>query len=80
MNVLDLSSIRCPLALVLLKRELLKTDDFNNSSLKLIFSTELAMSDIILFLEKKSYVYQSFRYENSFSLIITLNHIGTAKC
>lgn len=77
MNVLDLRSIRCPLALVTLKRELLSTNDIKNSSLKLLFSTKPAMSDIILYLDKKSYRYQMCEDKNSFSLII-INNIGKA--
>jgi len=79
MNVLDLRSIRCPLALVTLKRELLSTSDINNSSLKILFSTETAMSDIILYLDKKSYRYQLANNENYFSLIINRNK-GKATC
>lgn len=79
MNVLDLRSIRCPLALVTLKRELLSTSDINNSSLKLIFSTEIAMSDIILYLDKKSYQYQLVNHENIYSLVINRNK-GNVKC
>jgi len=76
MNVLDLRSIRCPLALVTLKRELLSTDNLKNSSLKLLFSTDSAMADIILYLDKKSYQYQKIKENNLFSLIITINNIG----
>ena len=79
MNVLDLRSIRCPLALVTLKRELLSTSDLDNSSLKLLFSTESAMSDIILYLDKKSYQYQTFNDGNFLSLIIN-SHKGKATC
>jgi len=73
MNVLDLRSMRCPLALVTLKRELLLTSDIKNSSLKLLFSTESAMSDIVSYLDKKSYQYQLFTSELYFSLVITRN-------
>ena len=76
MTVLDLRSIRCPLALVTLKRELLSTNNNRNSSLKLLFSTESSMSDIILYLEKKSFVYQTFKDKNIYSVIISINHIG----
>jgi len=77
MNVLDLRSIRCPLALVTLKvtlkSELLSTNDKYNRSLKLLFSTESAMSDIIMYLDKKSFQYQLLEDESQFSLIITIN-------
>ena len=76
MTVLDLRSIRCPLALVTLKRELISTKNISNSSLKLLFSTESSMSDIILYLEKKSFIYQTFKDKNVYSVIITINHIG----
>ncbi len=74
MTVLDLRSVRCPLALVTLKitlkRELLSTTDFNNRSIKLLFSTESAMADIISYLDKKSYEYQLLKNEHNLSLII----------
>ena len=77
MNVLDLSSIRCPLALVTLKMtlksELLSTAHKKKRSLKVLFSTQSAMSDIILYLEKKLYQYQVLKEENNFSLVITIN-------
>ena len=77
MNVLDLRSIRCPLALVTLKitlkYQLHLTDDNKNRSLKLLFSTESAMSDIKRYLDKKAYQYQLIINENQFILIITLN-------
>jgi TusA-related sulfurtransferase len=76
MNVLDLRSIRCPLALVTLKRHLLSTDDLKNSSLKILFSNESAMADITLYLDKKAYQYQMIKDNNS--LIITINNIGKA--
>jgi len=76
MNVLDLRSIRCPLALVTLKRELISTYKLKNSSLKLLFSTQSSMSDIVLYLDKKSYEYQVFKDENVYSIIITINYIG----
>ncbi|PKF63561.1 hypothetical protein CW745_01565 [Psychromonas sp. psych-6C06] len=80
MNVLDLRSIRCPLALVTLKRELISTDDMKNSSLKLLFSTEPAMSDIILYLNKKCYQYQLMEEGEVFALIIFNRKKGNSKC
>jgi len=78
MTVLDLRSIRCPLALitlkVTLKRELLWTPDTKNRSLKLLFSTESAMSDIMLYLDKKAYQYLLLKNETPFSLIITIDN------
>jgi len=76
MNVLDLRSIRCPLALVTLKRELLSTSKIKNSSLKLLFSSESNLSDIVLYLDKKQYQYQILQSENFFSLIITNSKKG----
>lgn len=77
MNVLDLRTIRCPLALVTLKltlkSELLSTANMYNCSLKLLFSTESAMSDIKLYLDKKAYHYQILTDNNTFSLLIKLN-------
>ena len=78
MTVLDLRSIHCPLALVTLKitlkRELLSTANIESRSIKLLFSTELAMSDIIMYLDKKSYQYQLLKDDNPYSLIITIAH------
>ncbi|MCP4326044.1 MAG: sulfurtransferase TusA family protein [Psychromonas sp.] len=78
MNVLDLRSIRCPFALVTLKATLkseqLSTKNVNNRSLKLLFSTESAMSDIIIYLDKKSIQYQLLEDENQFSLKININN------
>lgn len=71
MNVLDLRSIHCPLALVTLKRELLSTRNIKNSSLKLLFSTQSSMSDIVLYLDKKSFQYRLLTSEKYFSLVIT---------
>lgn len=80
MIVLDLRSMRCPLALVTLKltlkRELLSTANIKECSLKLLFSTEDAMQDIILFLDKKSYQYHILKDNDLFSLIINLNNKG----
>lgn len=85
MTVLDLRSIRCPLALVTLKitlqRELISTPDICNRSLKLLFSTESAMSDIILYLDKKAFQYRLLTDESQFSLLITINHNkGKVEC
>ncbi|PKG39957.1 hypothetical protein [Psychromonas sp. Urea-02u-13] len=84
MTVLDLRSIRCPLALVTLKvtlkRELLSTPDTKNCSLKLLFSSESAMSDIILYLDKKAYHYQILKHETLFSLIIINANKGNTEC
>ncbi|MEI6896779.1 MAG: sulfurtransferase TusA family protein [Psychromonas sp.] len=76
MNVLDLRSMRCPLALVTLKRALLSTNEDENSSLKLLFSTESSMLDIILYLDKKFYQYHILNNENFFSLIILNSNKG----
>lgn len=77
MTVLDLRSVRCPLALVtlkiMLKRELLlSTTNINNGSIKLLFSTESAMSDIIRYLDKKLYQYHLLKDKNKLSLIISI--------
>jgi TusA-related sulfurtransferase len=78
MTVLDLRSIRCPLALVTLKvtlkHELLLTTDTNNRSLKLLFSTESAMSDIMLYLDKKAYQYQLLTDKYQFSILVFITH------
>lgn len=81
MLILDLCSIRCPLALVTLKRALLSTTDNRNRSLKLLFSNKSAMSDIILYLDKKSYHYQLLKDKNLFIVIITRHKSkGSKEC
>lgn len=81
MSVLDLCSIRCPLALVTLKmtlkRKLLLTSETQNRSIKLLFSSESAMADIILYLDKKAYQYQLITDETPFVVIITMTEKGT---
>jgi TusA-related sulfurtransferase len=85
MSVLDLRSIRCPLALVTLKitlkRNLLltsdTTSDIHKGSLKVLFSTESAMSDIKRYLDKKAYQYQLVTDEKHFILLINITAKGT---
>ena len=55
MNHLDLRKIRCPLALVLLKQQLLKLEI--NNTLEVLFINQKAMQDIKLYLDKKNYTY-----------------------
>lgn len=55
MQELDLSKVRCPLALVLLKQQLNKLPE--KSTIKLLFSDQQSMQDIIRYLEKKQFVY-----------------------
>lgn len=55
MYCLDLRNIRCPLALVLLKQTLIKTE--HSSGVKILFSSQAAMHDIQLYLDKKNYCY-----------------------
>jgi TusA-related sulfurtransferase len=86
MCVLDLRSIRCPLALVTLKltlkRKLLlisdTTSDIHKGSLKVLFSTESAMSDIKQYLDKKAYQYQLLTEEKYFILLINITDKGTS--
>lgn len=77
MDVLDLRTIRCPLALVTLKltlkSESTSINDDKSRSLKLLFSTKQAMSEIMLYLDKKSYHYQLSKNDNQCSLIIIIN-------
>lgn len=85
MPILDLRSIRCPLALITLKmtikRKLLltsdTTSDIHKRSLKVLFSTESAMSDIMLYLDKKAYQYQLLSEDVPFTLLITITEKGT---
>ena len=89
MTVLDLRCIRCPLALVklklALKRKLLfasdmtSTSDIHKRSLKVLFSTQDAMSDIRLYLDKKAYQYKLSTDQESFILMITITDTITEK-
>lgn len=73
MDVLDLRSIRCPLALVTLKQTLLSPAVIASDSLNLLFSTKSAMLDITLYLDKKSFQYILLENEKEFVIMITLN-------
>jgi len=53
---LDLRNKRCPLALILLKQQLLKID--LNEVISVLFSDQEAMQDILLYLDKKNYHYR----------------------
>jgi len=55
MNRLDLRQIRCPMALVLLKQQLLKLEI--NDTLEVLFIEQSVMQDILLYLDKKNYTY-----------------------
>ena len=55
MYCLDLRNIRCPLALVLLKQTLIKTE--HSADIKILFSNQAAMQDLRLYLDKKNYCY-----------------------
>ncbi|WP_298943011.1 sulfurtransferase TusA family protein [uncultured Psychromonas sp.] len=68
MQSLDLRQIRCPLALVLLKQQLLGLD--NGTHLEVLFSNQVAIQDIRLYLDKKNYCYRC----NQNTLLITLDN------
>lgn len=55
MQRLDLRKVRCPLALVLLKQQLLTLA--LNDAINVLFSNQEAMQDIKLYLNKKNYDY-----------------------
>ncbi|TEW53702.1 sulfurtransferase TusA family protein [Psychromonas sp. RZ22] len=52
---LDLREVRCPMALVLLKQQLIKMKI--NECINIKFSNQQAMQDICLYLDKKNYCY-----------------------
>lgn len=52
MQSLDLRQVRCPLALVLLKQQLLTLD--TNASIEVLFSNQVAIQDIRRYLDKKT--------------------------
>jgi len=55
MKRLDLRETRCPLALVLLKQQLLTLE--TNQIIEVLFVDQVAMKDILLYLNKKNYTY-----------------------
>ena len=67
MRNLDLRDIRCPLALVLLKQQLIALN--GSRQIKVLFTHPTAMKDICLYLEKKNYCYS--RQQNT--LLIEIN-------
>ena len=55
MKPLDLRETRCPLALVLLKQQLLTLE--TNHTIEVLFVDQAVMQDILLYLNKKNYTY-----------------------
>lgn len=76
METLDLRDRQCPMALVLLKRFLLLQSDIVEAKkvaqLKVLFSNQQAMQDIILYLDRAGYNYSENQQETGFSLMIQL--------
>ncbi|MEL0658922.1 sulfurtransferase TusA family protein [Psychromonas arctica] len=68
MQSLDLRQVRCPLALVLLKQQLLTLD--TNASIEVLFSNQVAIQDIRRYLDKKNYCYHC----NQNTLLIQLDN------
>ena len=68
MQSLDLRQVRCPLALVLLKQQLLTLD--TNASIEVLFSNQVAIQDIRRYLDKKNYCY----HRNQNTLLIKLDN------
>lgn len=68
MQSLDLCKVRCPLALVLLKQQLLILEA--NASIEVLFSNQDAMQDIRQYLNKKNYDYS----RNKNTLLIKLGN------
>ena len=68
MQSLDLRQVRCPLALVLLKQQLLTLDI--NASIEVLFSNQVAIQDIRRYLDKKNYCYHC----NQNTLLIKLDN------
>lgn len=60
MQILDLRDVRCPLSLVLLKRQLLCSHSAED--IHVHFSSLAAMQDIFNFLDKKGYRYACEHY------------------
>lgn len=70
MDQLDLREIRCPLALVLLKQQLLKLE--LNNTLEVIFINQGAMKDIASYLNKNNCIYKYKKDEHFNKLLIWL--------
>ena len=77
METIDLRKTQCPISLVTLKRYLLlhneKQQKSGISEVFVLFSTESAMQDIILYLDKKGYDYSTNIEDNNISLFLQLN-------
>jgi TusA-related sulfurtransferase len=75
MEIIDLRKTRCPLSLVILKRYLLEKEKLLKSGktrICMLFSNELAMQDIILYLDKKGYDYSTSVKDNQLLLFMQL--------
>ncbi len=75
MEIIDLRTKQCPMALVILKRYLLQNDIAEKSKISrlcVLFSNEQAMQDIMLYLDKKGYDYSTSVLDNNVSLHMQL--------
>jgi TusA-related sulfurtransferase len=76
MKTIDLRNQKCPMTLVILRRFLWLQNSTSKQpimdQLCLLFSTQQAMQDIILYLDKKGYYYSTSVFENKISLLIKL--------
>lgn len=76
MQTIDLRNKRCPIALVILKRffllqnSLVKADRIKH--LRVLFTNEQAMQDIMLYLDNKEYSYTTNITDENPSLFIRL--------
>lgn len=66
MKYLDLRKTRCPLALVLLKQQLLTLEV--NQTIEVLFVDQATIKDILLYLDKKKYTYS--REKNKLFVVI----------
>jgi len=68
MQSLDLRQVRCPLALVLLKQQLLTLDE--KARVEVLFSNQIVIQDIRRYLDKKNYCYSC----DQTTLLITIEN------
>ncbi|WP_372881088.1 sulfurtransferase TusA family protein [Psychromonas sp.] len=77
MEILDLQNMRCPMSLIKLKRYLLlhhtPSTKLQDHQLCLLFSSQQAMQDITLYLDKKMYDYSIIAGHNQVMLVMKIN-------
>lgn len=70
MTTLDLRKERCPLALLLAKRNVVKLT--SGERLDILVTDSSSMNDIISYLEKQSYIMKLDNLENGYCITVTM--------